>query len=119
MSLRFKALRSSSNYNKTQFADLMQVAYRTVTNWEKKDLYFENENNPLSNKDNFIFDAVINDYSVSLVLKENKEIAIKTERIKQLEAYSIHYNYYYEFYGEYLLDNHSVLPFRMIFSLFM
>lgn len=82
-------------------------------------LYFENENNPLSNKDNFIFDAVINDYSVSLVLKENKEIAIKTERIKQLEAYSIHYNYYYEFYGEYLLDNHSVLPFRMIFSLFM
>ena len=37
MSLRFKALRSSSNYNKTQFADLMQVAYRTVTNWEKKD----------------------------------------------------------------------------------
>ena len=65
------------------------------------------------------FDAVINDYSVSLVLKENKEIAIKTERIKQLEAYSIHYNYYYEFYGEYLLDNHSVLPFRMIFSLFM
>lgn len=85
MSLRFKALRSSSNYNKTQFADLMQVAYRTV----------------------------------SLVLKENKEIAIKTERIKQLEAYSIHYNYYYEFYGEYLLDNHSVLPFRMIFSLFM
>lgn len=39
MSLRFKALRSSSNYNKTQFADLMQVAYRTVTNWEKKDTY--------------------------------------------------------------------------------
>lgn len=82
-------------------------------------LYFESENNPFGEKDIFIFDAAISDDTVVLTLNENKDFDIKTKQIKQLEAYSIHHNYYYEFYGEYLLDDNSVLPFGMIFSLFM
>lgn len=82
-------------------------------------LFFETEKNPLSRKDIYIYDITINNCTISLTLYDGKKIHINTKCLKLLEAYSLHHNYYYEFYGEYLHNDISVLPFRIIFSLFM